>query len=112
MDATGQAKARFLELLGPAHADSYPTCLESQFPHVFETILSLWGSHKMDDYFQELLVTSRPGRQGFPDEAATEILHLYRVYNALGLARPPIPTQGTGWDWVNRLEYFEAAGKE
>lgn len=109
MVATEQMRARFLEELGPGYAACYPQYLEQRFPHVFENIISLWGSPEMMDYFQNLLVTDRPGRQGFPTEAAEEILRLYTAYQEMGLAQPSnsAKAQGTAWDWVDHLDYFE-----
>jgi hypothetical protein len=106
MADTEQMRARFLEELGPAHAACYPQYLERRFPHVFEHIASLWGSAELMDYLQDLLLTDRPNRQGFPTEAAEEILRLYATYQELGLARRESRSLGTGWDWVDQLDYF------
>jgi hypothetical protein len=109
MAATERLKAYFLQELGAAHTACYPQYLEQRFPHVFENIVTLWGTAELDDYFQDLLLTTRPGRQGFPTEAAEEILRLYTVYHESGAARPEGPGQGTAWDWVDHLDYFDKA---
>jgi hypothetical protein len=52
----------------------------------------------MMSYFDDLLITQRPGRQGFPAAAAAEIMTLLGTYRKLGLvAEKP---QGDVWDWV------------
>lgn len=112
MNSVAPHRTQLLDLLGSSHASSYPTCLERQFPHVFATIVSLWGTHRMDDYFRELLVTSRADRQGFPADAAAEILRLFSIYQAQGLSRPEGSGQATGWQWVEKLGYFGAAGND
>lgn len=73
---------KLLELLGP-HADKYPTTLERDFPHVFDKLVELWGTAQMWPYLDELMMSRRPGRQGFPDAAAAEIWALNSVYASL-----------------------------
>lgn len=70
---------RLLKILG-GKTERYPHNLESKYPRVFEKIMSLWDSPKMDAYFMELMVTDRSDRAGFPPEVASEILHLSVVH--------------------------------
>jgi hypothetical protein len=65
------------------HADKYPEHLEQNFPHVFEKLLEFWGTARMRPYFDELIMSNRPNRLGFPAEAVTEIWTLSRVYAEL-----------------------------
>jgi ankyrin repeat protein len=57
----------------------YPHKLEAQYPRVFNKLIELWDTALIDDYFAELMVNSRPGRQGFPSDIATEIYYLSQV---------------------------------
>lgn len=107
MASIEQAKQRLLEALGPAGAPYYPHYLEKHLPHVLENIAACWGTAKIDDCFKELMVTGRPGRQGFPPEAADEILHLFCLYSGQPPSRPMAKTDATGWDWLESVEYFE-----
>lgn len=55
----------------------YPHVLEQQFPRVLEKILQMWGKPALEAFLNELMMDSRGGqRQGFPKEAASEILRL------------------------------------
>ncbi len=58
----------------------YPTHLEQHFPRIVENIIRLLHTPQMERVFQELLVDSRGGRQGFPHEVIDEIYHLSEVY--------------------------------
>ncbi len=107
MASMKQVKKRLMEVLGPERAASYPHYLEQQFPHILENIVSQWGTPAMDGYFKELLVTARSDRHGFPPEAADEIFRLFSLHNALGPTQPKGDSPATGWDWVERLDYFE-----
>lgn len=68
-------RQRLLEMLGKER-EIYPECLENNFPHVLAKIVMLWGQPEMDTYFQNLMVADRPGRKGFPADAAQELLRL------------------------------------
>jgi ankyrin repeat protein len=57
----------------------YPQKLEEQFPRVFGKVIELWDTPQLDDYFKELMMNDRPGRQGFPTEIAAEIFRLSQV---------------------------------
>ncbi len=56
----------------------YPQMLEERFPHILENILKLWDSPEVETYIAELLRPNvgRFDRDGFPDQAWEEILHL------------------------------------
>ncbi|HZV54152.1 MAG TPA: hypothetical protein VFF82_04360 [Rhodocyclaceae bacterium] len=108
MPVTEEIRARFAQHLGPEFAEAYPRQLEQQFPHVVEKIVRLWGSPDMEPFFDELLITTRTGRQGFPVEAAAEILRLVTVYRKLGLAVRQPKKGGDVWNWVDDVGYFES----
>jgi hypothetical protein len=109
MDDFAALQTRCRELLGPTHADCYPQALERAFPHIFEKLVHLWGTPQLDTYFDELLMTTRPSREGFPEAVATDIIRLYRTYHQLGLARPDPPSSATGWHWIAGVD-FPASG--
>lgn len=79
---------KMLELLGE-HADKYPRVIEENYPHVFEKLLELWGTAEMQPYLDELMMSRRPGRQGFPANAAAEVWALSAAYAKLHPALEP-----------------------
>jgi hypothetical protein len=97
-------KARFLELLGE-HADVYPANIEQRFPRILHKIVTLWGKPELEAVFDELMVSTRPGRQGFPSEVAMELFRLSTLYGKLGLVAKR--QQGTGWAGVDDAELFK-----
>lgn len=62
--------------------DQYPKFLEANYPHVFAHLLEIWGTAAAGPYFDELMLSKRPGRVGFPPEAAAEVWTLHRIYSA------------------------------
>jgi hypothetical protein len=90
-------KSEMLRQLGD-DADAYPDQLEHHFPHVLARITALWGSPEMDTYFESLLVSERPGRQGFPPEVAMEIFRVSIIHGALRLSQEPA---ARGWFNLN-----------
>lgn len=56
--------------------DGYPRHLEARFDRVLTKIEQLWCTPQIDDYFAELIIDKRGGRQGFPREVLEEILRL------------------------------------
>lgn len=64
--------------------DLYPSTLEEKFPRVFNKLLELWQTPHIDAYLQDLMVDKRGGdREGFPPEAATEIIRLSNYLDSL-----------------------------
>lgn len=57
----------------------YPHQLEEKYARVFNKLIELWDTPLIDEYFQDLLMNSRPGRQGFPADIAAEIFYLSQV---------------------------------
>jgi hypothetical protein len=77
---------RLLNLLG-GNENIYPHILEEKFPRVFGKLLELWQTPHIDTYLQDLMVDKRAGdRQGFPPDAAMEIIrlsnYLHELHNA------------------------------
>lgn len=70
---------RLLKLLD-YREDKYPHALEQQYRRVLNNIMRLWDSPEIDNYFAELLVSSRPNRRGFPPEVAVGIAYLSLVH--------------------------------
>lgn len=74
---------RLLNLLN-GDEELYPTILETRFPRVFNKLLELWQTPHIDAYLQDLMVDKRGGeRDGFPPEAAMEIIHLSNFLHEL-----------------------------
>ncbi|MBI4807811.1 MAG: ankyrin repeat domain-containing protein [Nitrosomonadales bacterium] len=74
---------RLLNLLN-GDKDLYPTLLETRFPRVFSKLLELWQTPYIDGYLQDLMVDKRGGdRDGFPPEAAMEIIRLSNFLHEL-----------------------------
>lgn len=72
---------RLLRILG-GKTEHYPYGLESKYPRILETIMSLWDEDEIDRYFMEIMVSDRNGRSGFPPNIAAEIMHLNLVHAA------------------------------
>lgn len=70
---------RLVRILG-GKTEQYPHALESRYPRILETIMSLWDDDKIDDYFMELMVSDRGDRSGFPPDIAAEIMHLSLIH--------------------------------
>jgi hypothetical protein len=82
------------------HEGTFPTQLADRFPGILEKIVATWENPiEARAYLQQLLVTQRENRQGFPEEVYKEIHALYEVYKTLhpfgGSAKDDF------WTWVN-----------
>jgi hypothetical protein len=74
---------RLLRILD-GNTEFYPRVLEERFPRVFNKILELCETKLIEAYLLDLMVDKRGGtRQGFPPEAATEIVRLGRYFSEL-----------------------------
>jgi len=71
--------------------DASLSTLEKDFPHIAERITSFWG--KPNEFFAfmaGLVTTDRPGRSGFPMQAAEELLFLESIHERMhGRPVPP-----------------------
>ena len=77
-------RAALLAKLG-SQADAYPQNAEVRFPRIVARINDLWGEPELDDYLDDLMISDREGRQGFPPEVAVELFRLIAVHGALRL---------------------------
>lgn len=63
--------------------DKYPFALEQKYERILNKIADLWDTPEIEDYFSDLMVDRRGGRQGFPPEVANEIVVLSRLHEML-----------------------------
>ena len=85
-------KEHSLYFLSGKHENHFPRKLVEKFPHVARRVSELWNDDDaIADYFLELMVPRRLGRQGFPLDVAAEII-------ALSLARESIGRIDSGKD--------------
>lgn len=75
-----------LSHLGGA-TDKYPVVLEAQFKRVFDRIIALWGTDEFDPFINSLFINDTGSRQGFPDDAMTEIFRISQAHDAAMQAR-------------------------
>ncbi len=71
--------ALFAELFRDA-PDKYPIALEQKFERILTKISELWRKPEMADYFEDLIIDKRGGRQGFPPDVAADIFRLSALY--------------------------------
>jgi hypothetical protein len=84
--------------------DVYPTLLEEKFPRVFNKLLELWDTPHLEIFLQDLLMDNRSGnRQGFPPEAASEIIKLSNYLDSLKAPE----TGGDAWEGVRDFKRHE-----
>ena len=100
-----QLAAALHEMLGKDDAQ-YPTQIENRFPRILEKLVSLWNKPELDAYLNELMVSERHDRQGFPDDVAMEIFHLSTIHGAKGLSETHV---GTGWAGIQDAELYRKA---
>lgn len=65
-------KHPLFECMGP----EYPRHLEERFDRILIKIEQLWETPGIEDYFTDLLIDKRGGRQGFPKEVLADIMRL------------------------------------
>jgi hypothetical protein len=74
--------------------------IEEKFPRLITEILAFWGSPTCFDQLQNLLIDSRGGRAGFPED----------VYSDLSLLLTIIPRPKGPYDiWGDTLDAEEPA---
>lgn len=78
---------RLLKILD-GNTEIYPSVLEQRFSRVFNKILELCETKLIEAYLLDLMVDNSGGtRQGFPPEAATEIVRLAKYFSTLDARR-------------------------
>jgi hypothetical protein len=53
------------------------------FPHVLNKLTALWGFTECGEYLDSLIYDKRIGRNGFPYEAATDVMLMCYVHDDL-----------------------------
>jgi ankyrin repeat protein len=105
-------------LLDSDFRDKYPHQLVARYPHVAQHIELLWNNAEaVADYFSELMIPSRPNRQGFPPEVAAEIMSLSVAFDRIGsvvfaeeVPKPVSSTMTYQWDSESLIEDKEGRG--
>lgn len=69
---TGELKYPLFARLGTR----YPHALEARYERILRKIEELWNTPDIDEYFTDLLIDKRGGRQGFPSEVLQDIITL------------------------------------
>ncbi|MEO8838717.1 MAG: hypothetical protein ABI351_08385 [Herbaspirillum sp.] len=82
---------RFLPTIAPAYTDQRVICfsaLEAYFPRILNSIQALWGYPELNHYFNQLTVSDRAGREGFPTEVWEEIYLLMSIHEHIIPTKP------------------------
>jgi uncharacterized protein len=101
---THKLNERLLEVLD-GRTEFYPYILEEKFSRVFNKILELCETRLIEAYLLDLMVDSSGGtRQGFPPEAADEIVRLGKYFSTLEARR----NRQNIWNNIPELKRIEA----
>lgn len=71
--------------------DDYPRNLEERHERILARIAELWNDPEIHDYFSDLLIDKRGGRQGFSPEIVQEILALRTLRESEDLSAAETP---------------------
>jgi hypothetical protein len=63
---------------GPPERVLVRAALET-YPHIIESVCIFWGGRECDTYLSKLVIDTRGGRRGFPQEVMDELLFLTEV---------------------------------
>ena len=85
--------ARFFE----GKEQFYPAALEARYARIFNRIMELWGTADAEEYFGDLMVDKRGGRQGFPPDVLNDILTLARIHGRVLELKQPKPEDDDPW---------------
>lgn len=95
---------RLLETLG-GNTEIYPYIIEERFSRVFNRILELCETKHIEAYLLDLMVDNSGGtRQGFPPEAATEIVRLGKYFSSAEARRQ----KQNAWNNIPELKRIQA----
>ncbi len=95
---------RLLKILD-GNTELYPYILEERFSRVFNKILELCETKLIEAYLLDLMVDNSGGtRQGFPPEAATEIVRLGKYFGSLATRK----NRENVWNNIPELKRIEA----
>jgi ankyrin repeat protein len=75
----------------------YPAALEAKYGRIFNRIMVLWGLQELEEYFGELMVDKRGGRQGFPPDVLNDILTLSRIHGRILELQAPKHQEEDPW---------------
>jgi ankyrin repeat protein len=75
----------------------YPAALEAKYGRIFNRIMDLWGLQELEEYFGELMVDKRGGRQGFPPDVLNDILTLSRIHGRILELQAPKHQEEDPW---------------
>lgn len=94
---------RLLKILD-GKTEFYPYILEERFSRVFNKVLELCETKLIEAYLLDLMVDNSGGtRQGFPPEAATEIVRLGKYFSTLEARR----NKQNVWNNIPELKRLE-----
>lgn len=102
-------------LLDSEFHGKYPHQLVARFPHVARAIEAKWNDAEATaNYFTELMIPSRPNRQGFPPEVAAELMALSIAHDRIGhlvvAEATPAPTPVVFYQWEQERLLKEIEG--
>ncbi|MBI4203982.1 MAG: ankyrin repeat domain-containing protein [Betaproteobacteria bacterium] len=75
----------------------YPAALEAKYSRIFNRIMDLWEMEELEEYFSELMVDKRGGRQGFPPDVLNDILTLSRIHGRILELKAPKRDDDDPW---------------
>jgi ankyrin repeat protein len=67
--------------------DGYPFALEDKYERILINIVKLWGTSQIEDFFTDLIIDKRGGRQGFPKAVLEDILRLREFHRVDSLRK-------------------------
>ncbi|HEY8118919.1 MAG TPA: ankyrin repeat domain-containing protein [Methylophilaceae bacterium] len=62
--------------------DRYPRALEARYDRILVKIEELWDKPEVEDYFSDLILDKRGGRQGFPKDVMEDIVMLKGIHDS------------------------------
>ncbi len=84
--------------------DIYPKLIEERFQRVFQKIVELCETKLIEAYLLDLMVDNSGGsRQGFPPEAAAEIIRLEKFFSTIDIRR----ARQNSWNNIPELKRRE-----
>lgn len=55
--------------------------LGKEFFHVFKNVKTMWGTTELERYFDKIIFSDRPNRQGFPSEVMSALFFLQQEHS-------------------------------
>lgn len=89
---------RRLDTLFHKFPDNYPHILKREHPRVLQRLLHLWDQPEdFTAYMQELLISSRSDRKGFPLDVLTELMFLGKLHETCHRQNISLPPLDDPW---------------